>query len=360
MATVQAEPAYASEKAEPKPSWIFNFRTDLFVALSWIPIFLIAHHFSAGTGSGNTAMLNRMLGAAFLISLLHQPLTFALIYGDKEQFALRRRLFMWSPPIAIALVAIGVLLNLWIVIPIGAIWNTIHTLQQRYGLSRIYDRKSGYGSPRIDRGVLFSWMAVALLAAGSATSTATQLSRVMLQGINREAAKTLIGARSITLPLLVPAVLVATWFTAALVRQEWRHRAEANRAKWLYQVSSLILIGLIAFDPASGLIAYVAAHAVEYMVVVYQTVARRYGEPRERMPLLGRATSTPLGRVAFFGGFLVLVFLLDAQIGRVLPASGYYIALYSIGILHFWYDSFIWKLRKPVVAKAFGLSPSAA
>ena len=37
------------------------------------------------------------------------------------------------------------------------------------------------------------------------------------------------------------------------------------------------------------------------MVVVYQTVARRYRQPREDMPLLGLATSTPAGRIMFFG-----------------------------------------------------------
>jgi hypothetical protein len=355
VATVHAEQA-AGERVRPRPAWIFNTRADLLVAFCWIPIFLVAHRYSVGRGAADDLMLNRLLAGAFLLSLLHQPLTLALVYGDREQFALRRKLFTWSPPIAIALVAVAVILNLWIVIPIAAIWNTIHTLQQRYGLSRIYDRKAGYGSPRVDRGVLFSWMAVALLAAGSAGSTASQLARVMLSGTNREAIRTLISARAVTLPLLVPALAVAAWFTAALVRQEWIHRQEANRAKWLYQGSSLILIGAIALDPAAGLIAYVAAHAIEYMVVVYQTVARRYREPRERMPLLGRITSTRTGRIGFFATFLVAVFVLDAQVGRVLPTNGYNIALFSIGMLHFWYDSFIWKLRRPAVAQTFGIA----
>ena len=46
---------------------------------------------------------------------------------------------------------------------------------------------------------------------------------------------------------------------------------------------------------------------------------------------------------------------LDARTADALPGQTYLIILYSIGILHFWYDSFIWKLRKPVVSKAFGL-----
>jgi hypothetical protein len=33
--------------------------------------------------------------------------------------------------------------------------------------------------------------------------------------------------------------------------------------------------------------------------------------------------------------------------------------VYSVGILHFWYDSFIWKLRRPAVAKDLGIDAAA-
>ena len=133
------------------------------------------------------------------------------------------------------------------------------------------------------------------------------------------------------------------------------HLDEANRAKWIYQVSSLALIAAIAIDPLAGFIAYVAAHAIEYFVVVYKTVESRYRKPRERWPLLGRVTRSRSGRVLFFAAFLGLFFWFDAKASRALPGQAYDIALYSIGILHFWYDSFIWKLRKPAVAANFGI-----
>ena len=82
---------------------------------------------------------------------MHQPLTLPFVYGDGRQFAQRRRLFTWAPVVILGAVIIGVTMNLWIVVPIAAVWNTIHTLQQRYGLSRIYSRKAGYGSALLDR-----------------------------------------------------------------------------------------------------------------------------------------------------------------------------------------------------------------
>ena len=101
--------------------WIFGARADLITALCWIPIFLFAHQLNAGQGTANDDLLNTLFRSAFVLSLMHQPLTLALVYGDREQFALRRKLFTWSPPIAVVLITAAVLLNLWIVVPIAAI-----------------------------------------------------------------------------------------------------------------------------------------------------------------------------------------------------------------------------------------------
>jgi hypothetical protein len=335
--------------------WIYGARTDLVIALCWVPIFIFAHALSTGHGRENEHLLNLLFNGAFLLSLLHQPLTLALVYGDKSQFALRPRLFTWSPVIAVGLISVAVLLHLWIIIPVAAIWNTIHTLQQRYGLSRIYGRKAAFGSPRLDRWVLYAWMAAAILAVGSAPKTLKELSRVMLDARNSKAIVDLTGVQPYALWLLVPATLLALGLAAALVRQEATHLEQASRAKWIYQGSSLVLIAAIAFDPLAGFIAYVAAHAIEYFIVVYKTMQSRYGKSPAQVSLLGKVAGRRAGRVAFFGAFLAMFFVFDAKLSSSMPGRAYDIALYSVGMLHFWYDSFIWKLRKPAVAANFGI-----
>jgi hypothetical protein len=337
---------------------MFGARADLAVALCWIPIFAFAHVLSASGADDD--LLNRMFRAAFVLSLLHQPLTLALIYGDREQFALRRRLFTWSPPIAVALIAVAVLLDLWIVVPIAAVWNTVHTLQQRYGLSRIYSRKSGYGSARLDRAVLYLGMIAALLIAGSSTATLAALGRVMLDDRNSAAVADLTAVRPYAVWLVTPVVVafaIALWM---LVRQERTHVAEANPAKWLYQVSSLALIAAIAYDPLAGFVAYVAAHAFEYTVVVDKTVTKRYAAARPDMPVLGRFVRDRRARTATFVAFVALVLWFESGVRDAIPGHAYLIVVYSIGILHFWYDSFIWKLRRPAVARDLGLEAAPA
>jgi hypothetical protein len=344
--------------ASSRFGWIYGARADLFIAFCWVPIFLAAHVL---TGQhGNDHLLGILFSGAFVLSLLHQPLTLALVYGDKSQFALRPKLFTWSPVVAVALIVVAVMLDLWIIVPIAAIWNTIHTLQQRYGLSRIYGRKAGFGSARLDRGVLFSWMVAALLIVGSTPRVLDQLARVMLDSTNANGVRDLASVRPYAIWLLIPALVVVAVFTTMVVRQERQHLPQANHAKWVYQGSSLLLIATIAWDPLAGFIAYVAAHAIEYFVVVYKTMQSRYGKTHDRASILGKMVNTTWGRVLFLLAFLGVIYEVDQGLGTHLPNHAYLIIVYSLGILHFWYDSFIWKLRKPTVAKAFDLEQQAA
>jgi len=121
----------------------------------------------------------------------------------------------------------------------------------------------------------------------------------------------------------------------------------------------LLLIGAIALDPLAGFTAYVAAHAIEYFVVVYKTTKSRYAKAQERPSVLGRVAGGTTGRISFFAGFTGLFLVLDAKLQNAIPGHTYDIIVYSIGILHFWYDSFIWKLRKPAVAANFGITAPA-
>jgi hypothetical protein len=343
--------------ARGRTVWIYGRGTDLLIAWCWLPVWLVGHALSAGHGLHDDDLLRRALGAAFLVSFLHQPLTLGLVYGDARQFEQRRRLFLWAPVVTVAVVWVAVTSHLWVVIPIAALWNTVHTLQQRYGLSRIYARKAGYGSAFLDRSVLYAWMACAVLVVGANAQTTALVRRVGLDGVNAAGVRLLTDARPIALLLLVPVGAWALAVTVALVRQE-AAAPNPNRAKWDYQASSLLLIAALALDPAAGFIAYVAAHAIEYFVVVYKTTANRYGgrqaaESRGPLPWVARWTA---GRVAALAAIAGLAFAAHAR----LNGDVYDGVLYTVGILHFLYDGFIWKLRKPAVASDFAIPTGAS
>jgi hypothetical protein len=335
--------------------WIYRARTDLLISLCWLPLFVAGHQLAASSGTTADSRLRWAVAAVLLVSFLHQPLTFALVYGDRGQFELRHRLFLWAPPIAVAVIALGVFRHLWVVVPVAAVWNTVHTLQQRYGLSRIYARRARGaepGSARLDRSVLYAWMAAAILAVAAAPGTRDLVARVSLGGVNGAGVRLLSDARPVATLLLVPVAALAVALVAAIVRQEAAAGAGANPAKWIYQASSLLLIASITIDPVAGFIAYVGAHAIEYAVVVYKTAESRYGRGKDDRSPLGRAARSTGGRVAVMAG---VSFGALAVASRVHGDAGN-VVLFTVGALHFLYDGFIWKLRKPAVAADFAIT----
>ena len=338
--------------------WIFGARWDLFVSLSWIPVFLVGHVLLAGSGPGADHLLQDGVAVALLVSFLHQPLTFGLVYGDASQFALHRRLFAWAPVAAVSVAVLAAVWNLAVVVPIAAAWNLQHTVQQRYGLQRIYAGKSGYGSARLDRALAYAPMVAVLAAVAAMPGTATLVQRSGLDPMNAGAVRLLIELRPEALFVVAVATVLSVWVVGAVVRQERAAGQAANPAKWLYQVSSLALVAAIVVDPAAGFIAYVSAHALEYGVVVYRTAERRYasGEGPGAASLLGRAGRTVTGRVAFFGGIVGAAFAVHGLVHGV----AFNAVLYSVGALHFTYDAVIWKLRKPAVSRDFAIAPAPA
>jgi hypothetical protein len=161
----------------------------------------------------------------------------------------------------------------------------------------------------------------------------------------------LTDARPVAWWLLVPVGAAALALAVAVVRQEASAGASANPAKWIYQGSSLLLIASIAVDPIAGFIAYVGAHAIEYAVVVYQTTESRYGRTGDRSSPLGSMAGTALGRVAVLAGVAGVAFVVASRF----HGDAGDVVLFSVGALHFLYDGFIWKLRKPAVAADFAI-----
>ncbi|HXY43831.1 MAG TPA: hypothetical protein VEH29_06565 [Acidimicrobiales bacterium] len=342
-----------------RPVWIYEAPWDLFVALCWVPIFFVWHLLLAGSGPPSDHLLQEGVTVALLVSFLHQPLTFGLVYGDANQFALHRRLFAWAPVVAVSVAIVAALENLAIVIPIAAAWNLQHTLQQRYGLQRIYAGKSGYGSPRLDRAFSYVVMAAALFAVAAMPGTARLVQRSGLDPMNARAVQLLVDVRPEALWLLALALAALVAVIGALIRQEVAAGAKANPAKWIYQISSLALVASIVVDPAAGFIAYVSAHSIEYAVVVYRTAERRYsaGQGPGVTSFLGRVGRTAAGRVAFFSAVVALALAVHSLVHGVVFNA----VLYSVGALHFTFDSVIWKLRRPAVSRDFAIrAPSAA
>ena len=144
--------------AQPKNIWIKDPTFDLgYLSFGWIPIYLAFIVFE------NYFATILIIVAA--TSFVHRHYTFALVYGQKEEFDKRR----WSYillPVAFLIIAVTFYkLNMFSILLVASIiWLMFHTIAQKYGLTRIYSRKAGYGIAWLDKGIIYSWFAYLFFA----------------------------------------------------------------------------------------------------------------------------------------------------------------------------------------------------
>jgi hypothetical protein len=325
---------------------------DIAIAFAWIP-FAVATHLleTNGTPQG----LSAFISAVFLLSFAHQPLTVALVYGDPVQFRLKPAIFTWAPLVFVVAVAAGYYVSFVLVAVIGALWNAEHTLMQRYGVTRIYGRMAGQDEGRLEKAMLFSWLVLALVWVTADESTPDRAAAVPFGQNNQVAIDVLVQFRSVASVLVIPAVLVALGLVGWWIRDE-RARADLNPVKWIYLAGTALLFGLMLFDPLAGVMAYVGAHAVEYFVIVHQSLGRRYGTAMDgERSLLGRAVRARPGRIGFLGIYVGIVIAIVYGLERMGSPLAYMIVFFTLGGMHVFYDGFIWKLRRPAVARSLAI-----
>jgi hypothetical protein len=103
---------------------------------------------------------------------------------------------------------------------------------------------------------------------------------------------------------------------------------------------------LAAWDPVAAVVGFVASHSIEYFVLIDRSIS---SEARHPGPL-GHLVRRRQGRLIFFSCYMAAAAGAFVALYHLAPASLLLVAVLAIGAVHFFYDAFIWKLRKPEVA----------
>jgi hypothetical protein len=330
--------------------WIHSPAADVALAFCWVPFAIAAHTLEA-----TPRLLGVLVAGVFLLSFAHQPLTMGLVYGDPVQFAARRRLYLVAPIAFATAILIGQAISLTLVALVAGLWNAEHTLMQRYGLTRIYGRKAGDDHGGLEKPMLISWLVLAAVWVAAFVDIDRAVQRIHLGGTNTRSVQLLgrlsAGARW----LVVPVAALAAGLSLRWWRAERALGARANPAKHLYVAATAALIATIVVDPIAGLVAYVAAHALEYFVIVHRSLRGRVDDAP-----VAKATASPSGRAMVYVGYFVGLMVLLAVTYPPLGGHGYTFVILFFGALHILYDGFVWKLRRPTVAASLGVpSPIA-
>ena len=348
------DPQHASG-ARIRARFMHRPAADILLALAWVPFAIVCRGLETGADGNGLALF---ISGVFLLSFAHQPLTVALVYGDADQFRLKKAIFTWSPVIFVLAVVAGYYVSFVLVAVVGGLWNAEHTLMQRYGVTRIYGRMAGQDDGGVEKAMLFSWLVAALLWAAADRATPDRIARVSFGENNRVALEVLTQYRSVAAVLVWPALTAVAFLVALWVRNELG-RPQLNPAKWIYLGSTAVLFGLMLVDPLAGIMGYVGAHALEYFVIVYQSLGRRYGAPDavDRAPI-GRAVRARSGRFGFMAIYVGIVIGIISVLERLGSPLAYSIVFFTLGGLHVFYDGFIWKLRRPAVARSLAIDAS--
>jgi hypothetical protein len=152
------------------------------LALCWIPFAAIGWLLR-----DDTTRAAWFVSVTLLISFAHQPLTLALVYGDKRNFDLRRRIFTWSPLVLAGAVLAAQHVSLTVLAIVAGLWNAEHTLMQRYGIMRIYGRRSGDHDGKRDKVLLSAWLALTFVWIAADGRTSHHIDKTGIGGKNRRA-----------------------------------------------------------------------------------------------------------------------------------------------------------------------------
>jgi len=280
-------------------------------------------------------------------------------YGDRELFARFRTRFIAAPLLLLAVCFTSGVLDpsLSAIVLVTYLWGVWHGLMQTYGFLRIYDAKArSFGPATV---VLDRWMCIAWFGAGVLFSTPALhhvLQEMSMAGGPALGGHFLSGLRVVWAVLTI---IVTIAFAINLIAT-WRAGRRPNPVKlgllvtsiafWWYSNVAVgnLLVGILLFE---------LFHDVQYLSIVWVFNRKRVEGGshvdaftrfvfRERAPMLFLYVAL----VAAYGALRFLPQMPTPILGTVF--TGF---LAASTLLHFYYDSFIWKVKEGATRAGLGV-----
>jgi tetratricopeptide (TPR) repeat protein len=283
-------------------------------------------------------------------------------YGDRALFERFRWRFIFAP---IFLVAVCVAFTWWDLkglVLVVFFWGVWHGMMQTYGFCRIYDAKTGSFAAltrRLDLAACAIWFASAVLL--SPQRMADTLETYYASGGPFIAPVLLRGAQQI---MFAAAIATSVLFLANFARM-W---AVGNRPN---PVKLALLVTSIAFwwycnngvtNILAGIALFEVFHDVQYLSLVWIYNRNRVekdssigGFMRFVFRRSGSLVGLYVGLVFAYGS---LGYLKETDIEIVRRVLTGVVA--ASGLLHFYYDGFIWKVRERSTREHLGISGGSA
>ena len=245
----------------------------------------------------------------------------------------------------------------------SAVWNVYHVYNQKYGILRLYNAKSSSetGIPGwVDRTLIWAWLP--LYFAFLVPRYGNYILRQFPSG-RRTLRPVFEWVEQASSALLWPSVVLVALSLAAFFYYEWRHHRFRNAPRlWMGLGTTLLASSFLWVHPVKAYLAYAFSHAVEYIVFVWAFQRRHYKDPLPHRPLLARILTHPMLAHGAFILSLGSAFVYFKYVGRWIfkdidqPqmfgfTTASIVAYYTVyqSLIHFYFDGFLWKMRRPSV-----------
>jgi hypothetical protein len=307
------------------------------------------------SGTAKDAGAALLLGAVSILTFAHLIAVAPRAYLNREVFGANRRRLIVVPLLLVPALLLSPALLICAGI-LAVFWDVHHSAMQTFGLGRIYDMKAG-GNPQTLRttDLRLNW---ALYVGPIATGASLIIHFNKFHDVGR-----IDWATLATLPGIVQQygnpirdVAIAAW-TATILWSAWQYRA-AMRTGYRLPAHKAALLGATAitsiaawgFTPPFMAFAIVNIfHAVQYFALVWLKEGSRIHAQLARLAPRGKAE--PGDQATRLSLALFLLFCAAFGVAYFAVPNGTWLAapFIACSLLHFWFDSFVWSVRKKQV-----------
>ncbi len=297
---------------------------------------------------------------ALWVTVPHFFVTWLRVYGSPIEFNRWRERFVLGPVVIVLMAYVAILYAPLTLVLIFTLWDHQHSLMQQHGLARIYDFKAKAGTRSTKNfDLAFNWIFFVNMLAVSPLFSVIWVRMVYELHIP-------ISADTVLLVQQISWTIASAYLVVYIGHIIWcvRHGYTLNPLKYLFLFSSYFLWYYASFT-TTYLLVYVIAHRImhgaQYIVVVYfylRNKLERTGGDSAFLAYLARPGTLKAflllcAAYAFVFNALSEGNARDFGFGLIGFNTNYdlvsYCLIASLGVVHFYYDAFIWKVRQKEV-----------
>src|SRR5437667_2654302 len=359
--TLQAQRSTNEKAVESGPPqsryWIFSPLQDMaFVLLTPLPILL------AFAVARRTGWMDGLLTFGLALAMAHYLPGILRAYGDRALFRRFRIRLIIAPVFLFAITTWFAYLALHSVILLALFWGQWHWMMQVYGFARIYDAKvkpSARTPAWLDQMICLLWFGMCVFVLNN--DLPSYVTSFYQSGGPPVPASAFAWFARAWLALTIVLTLV-------YVIQTWRAIREGrppNPLKFLFiAVTCLYLKYTVSVveRPLMGLVMFESWHDIQYLAIVWSFNLNRARKNPEAGPFI-RFLFRPrallvlvyVGMCLAFGSLTHAWSLFeDKTVVRIAISL-----VTATGLLHYYLDGFIWKIRETETRQALGVRPGS-